>query len=85
MKYDTCLIKTDSLDQILQLKYQLDEQGIPYREKIRSGSSLRDFGALLFITGQGSYGTNGERQTTYELFVSKEDYERAQQLIRSCS
>ena len=46
-----------------------------------SGSSLRDFGALLFITGQGSYGTNGERQTIYELFVSKEDYERAQQLV----
>ena len=81
MKYDTCLIKTESLDQILQLKYRLDEQGIPYREKVQSGNGLKDFAALLFITGRGSYGTNGERKTTYELFVSKEDYGRAQQLI----
>lgn len=52
MKYDTCLIKTDSLDQILQLKYQLDEQGIPYREKIRSGSKRFWRSSVYNRTGQ---------------------------------
>lgn len=85
MAQDTCLIQTDSLDQILKIKNLLNENGIPYREKVRSGGGWLEFVFLLFSTGRGSYGTNSGRKTSYSLFVSQEDYEKADRLVKNSS
>ncbi len=85
MAYDTCLIRTESLDEILKIKNLLNENGICYKEKINSGGGWAEFTSLLFFTGRGSYGTNSERRNAYALFVSKEDYEKADQLVKNLS
>lgn len=83
MAYDTCLVHTESLDKILQIKNLLNEHGICYKEKTKAGGGWAEFTSLLFTTGRGSYGTNSERRTDYALFVSKEDYEKADQLVKN--
>lgn len=82
MAYDTLLIRTGSLDEILHIKNLLNENGISYKEKVKSGGGWAEFTSMLFATGRGSYGTNSERQTDYALFVAKEDYERAEQILK---
>lgn len=80
---DLTLYEGDSLDEYLYIKQILQENHIPYKEKIKSRNNLLHFLTLFFVTGRGSLGLNRERANIYHIYVEPAKLDTAQALIQN--
>lgn len=80
---DRILYEGSSLEQYLYIKRILQENHIPYKEKIKSGNNLLHFLTLFFVTGRGSFGLNRERDNVYCIYVNRAEFETARTLIQT--
>lgn len=76
------LYEGNSLDQYLYIKRILQENHIPYKEKIKPGNNLLHFLTLFFVAGRGSFGLNRERDNVYCIYIDSAEFETARTLIQ---
>lgn len=72
------LYRGSSLETFLRIKNLLEEKNIPYDVMNKSNDSWIRFFLMILFRATALYGTNGEHERMYFIYVSNEDYDALQ-------